>query len=399
MDRRNGGIEIRDGTIRLSFYYEGRRIRRTLYVGDKPLKATPPNLKHAARLAEEIRGKITAGTFVLAEYFPDDGEGGPTTVTKQLDTWLASQRVEKSTKAGYEAAANFWRTASYHDTDQSLPLGPVPLRALKVSHIKTALARRPELSGKTINNYVSVLRGALQLAIDDKIITASPVGEVPSAKWQKEPPDPFTPEERDRIIDAADAKHPGQVANMVRFWMWSGLRTSELLGLRWPNVDLASGTVLVREAKVKAERKATKTNVARTVRLHSQALAALTAQKAQTYLKGEEVFQDPRHREPWATEASFRKVFWIPLLKGLGIRYRRPYQCRHTYATTLLMAGRNPAWCAKQLGHDVKVFLTTYARWIEGDADDREMAALEAATAPDFGTKVGTKQGNGGEEK
>jgi len=391
------GVEIRDGTIRLSFYFDGRRIRRTLYVGDKPLKATPPNLKHAARLAAEIRARIDAGTFILAEYFPEDGDGGPTTVAKQIDTWLGGQRVEKSTKAGYDAAANFWKSASYHDTDMSLPLGLVPLRSLKLSHILTALARRPELSGKTINNYTSVLRGALALAVADKIIQANPVEEVPSAKWQKEPPDPFTAEERDRIIRAADAKHPGQVSNMVRFWMWSGLRTSELVGLRWQNVDLASGTVLIREAKVKAERKATKTNLARTVRLHSQALAALTAQKEHTYLKGEEVFQDPRHRQPWATEASFRKVFWVPLLKALGIRYRRPYQCRHTYATTLLMTGRNPAWCARQLGHDVKVFLTTYARWIEGDADDREMAALEAATAPDLGTKLGTERGNAGE--
>jgi integrase len=140
--------------------------------------------------------------------------------------------------------------------------------------------------------------------------------------------------------------------------------------------------VLVKEAKVKAERKVTKTNVARTVRLNSVALAALAAQKAHTYLKGEEVFQDPRHGQAWATEASFRKVFWIRLLKGLGIRYRRPYQCRHTYATALLMAGRTPAWCAKQLGHSVEVFLRTYSKWIEGDADDREMAELEKSIGP-----------------
>jgi integrase len=253
---------------------------------------------------------------------------------------------------------------------------------LKLSHVLTALARRPELSGKTINNYVSVLRGTLDLAIKDKIIRENHADEIPSAKWQRDPPDPFTPEERDKIIAYAEAKYPGQVANMVRFWMWSGLRTSELIGLRWLNVDLASACVLVKEAKVRREIKDTKTNVARTVRLNSQALAALTAQKACTYLKGEEVFQDPRHGKAWDTEASFRKVFWIRVLKALGIRYRRPYQCRHTYATAMLMAKMNPAMCAKQLGHDVKVFLTIYAKWIEGEADDREMALLESAIGP-----------------
>lgn len=389
MGRKGGGLEVRDDAIRVSFYYEGTRFRRTLYVGDKPMRATQANLKHAARLADEIRDKIKAGEFVMSEYFPEDGEGGPTTLAKGLDTWLAAQRVEVSTKAGYEAAGNFWKQASYHDTDLTLPLGPVPLRQLKPSYVLTALARRPELSGKTVNNYVSVLRGALGLAMRDKIIRENVADEIPSAKWQRDPPDPFTAEERDTIIARAAAKHPGQVGNMVRFWMWSGLRTSELIGLRWVNVDLATGTVLVKEAKVKGERKATKTNVARTVRLNSQALAALTAQKAHTYLKGEEVFQDPRHAEAWDAEANFRKVFWVPMLKALGLRYRRPYQCRHTYATAMLMAKMNPAMCAKQLGHDVKVFLTIYAKWIEGEADDREMALLESSIGPSVVPKQG----------
>jgi integrase len=391
MGRTGSGLEVRDNTIRVSFYYEGTRYRRTLYVGDVPMRATQANLKHAAKLAEEIKLKIKAGAFVMAEYFPEDGEAGPTTVARQLDTWLAAQRVEGSTKDGYRSATNFWKNASYHDADLTLALGPVPLRQLKLSHLKTALARRPELSGKTINNYVSVLRGALGLAVADKIIRENPAEDLPSAKWQRDPPDPFTPEERDKLIAHAQAKHAGQVANMVRFWMWSGLRTSELIGLRWGSVDLASGTILVREAKVKRKVKATKTNVARTVRLNSEARAALTAQKEHTFLKGEAVFHDPRHGEPWDTEANFRKVFWVPMLKALGIRYRRPYQCRHTYATVMLHAKMNPAMCAKQLGHDVKVFLTIYAKWIEGEADDREMALLEQQIAPTPGAKEMTR--------
>lgn len=382
MGRSGSGIEIRGDTMRLSFYYEGKRRRPMLKMGGEPMRPTAANLKWATRLAEEIKRKIKYGEFVMSEYFPDDGDGGPTTVEKALDTWLSAQRVAESTKDGYKSAVNFWKHASYHDTDLKLAMGLVPVRQLKLSHILNALARRPELSGKTINNYKSVLNGALELAVKDHVLHENAVKEVPSAKWQKDPPDPFTPEERDKIIAEADRKHPGQVANLIRFWMWTGLRTSELIGLRWANVDLAGGSVLIREAKVKKKMKATKTNVARTLRLNSQALAAITAQKAHTFMKGEEVFQDPRHSEAWDTEASFRKVFWIRLLKGLGIRYRRAYQCRHTYATAMLHARMNPAFCAKQLGHDVKVFLTIYSKWIEGDADDREMAALESSIAP-----------------
>lgn len=49
------------------------------------------------------------------------------------------------------------------------------------------------------------------------------------------------------------------------------------------------------------------------------------------------------------------------------IRYRRPYNMTHCYATAMLMAGMTPAFCAKQLGHSVEMFLTTYSKWIDED--------------------------------
>lgn len=49
----------------------------------------------------------------------------------------------------------------------------------------------------------------------------------------------------------------------------------------------------------------------------------------------------------------------------------------------MLMAGLRPAFCAKQLGHSVKVFLETYAKWIDGQHDELEMCRLEQHLAPD----------------
>ncbi|WP_347880271.1 tyrosine-type recombinase/integrase [Burkholderia stagnalis] len=64
-------------------------------------------------------------------------------------------------------------------------------------------------------------------------------------------------------------------AQPIDFWFWTGLRTSEIFGLQWLNVDLPSGTILVAEAPVGGEQQdRTKTAVARTVRLSSRALSA-----------------------------------------------------------------------------------------------------------------------------
>lgn len=379
MGRTGSGVEVRDSSIRLRFTWEGKRYAETLVLNGEPMAPTAANVKYAHRLAVEIKDRIRHGTFSLVEYFPASGDGGMLTVASQLDSWLGTLRVEASTLDGYTSAVRFWKK-TVCDPKTALPLGDKALRALRTSHILTALASRPELSGKTVNNYVTVLREAIELAVTDKVLAENPVAKVPTASHQTEPPDPFSREEMERICAAVQAKHPGQVANFVEAWFWTGLRTSEIFGLQWDNVDLAGGSVLVTEAVVRGQRKdSTKTNVARTVKLNSRALAAIQQQRQHTQMAGGAVFQDPRYGTPWVDERAFRRSFWTPTLRHLGIRYRRPYNMRHTYATTMLMAGMNPAFCAKQLGHSVEMFHKHYARWLDGDQNDMEMARLENA--------------------
>jgi integrase len=80
-------------------------------------------------------------------------------------------------------------------------------------------------------------------------------------------------------------------------------------------------------------------------------LAALKAQKAHTYLAGNEVFQKPRTLQRWAGDGPIRKMLWAHAVRKAGVRYRRPYQTRHTYASMMLSAGKHPMWVAQQMGH------------------------------------------------
>jgi integrase len=361
------GIEVRESSIRLRFSLKGKMVSRTLVVNGEPMPPTQANLRYAERLMRDIRAAIRLGEFRMADFFQGEGVAEGSTVEAQLNDWLDAQRIAPSTKAGYASAVKFWAAA----------IGDKPLPALRTSHILKALADRPDLTGKTVNNYVSVLREAMELAVTDRLLADNPVQSVKRAKHQKDPPDPFSREESDRILDAIGARYPGQVHNMVEFWFWTGLRTSEMFALRWTNVDLASGTVLVAEANVRGNVKATKTNTARTVKLNSRALAAINRQRAFTQMSSEHVFHDPRYDSAWVDERAFRRSFWTPTLKALGIRYRRPYNMRHSYATAMLMAGMTPAFCAKQLGHSVEMFLRTYSKWLDGMANDLEMARLE----------------------
>jgi integrase len=56
---------------------------------------------------------------------------------------------------------------------------------------------------------------------------------------------------------------------------------------------------------------------------------------------------------------------WYPLLRHLGLKERRPYQCRHTAATLWLAAGESPQWIAMQLGHTTtEMLFRVYARFV-----------------------------------
>lgn len=382
MGRKGSGVEVRPSSIRLTFKYNDEPVKRTLTINDKPMLPTPANVKYANRLAAEIKDKIRHGTFSMAEYFPADGSSHTGTISAQLDTWLATQRVEKSTRAGYNSAVKFWKTA---EVDGG-PLGDRALRAVRTSHLLTALATRPHLTGKTINNYVSVVRDALELAVTDKLIAENSAAAIKRAKHQKDPPDPFELEEAEKIIVAARDRYPAQTANLIETWFFVGPRTSEIFGLRWPRVLLPTGKLVISEALVAGERKGTKTSYEREVILNSRAMAALQRQRQHTQLKGEIVFPDPATGLPWSVQ-DFLKHVWTPLLARLGIRYRRPYNMRHTYATLMLMAGMMPAFCAKQLGHSVSEFLKTYARWLDGAQNDVEMNRLETSLRGRIGGK------------
>lgn len=367
------GVDARARSIRVTFTFNGRQQKKTIILNGQPLPPTPANLAYAQRLASEIKERIRLGTFSMAEYFPASGDTlQPVTVEDCITSYIEAQRIEDSTKAGYHSARRFWAA--------QLP-GKLA-KALKHSDIMKATAARPDLSGKTVNNYVSVLRDALALSVKDKLIQANPAADIEPQKHQKPPPDPFTRAEADAIVAHFAQHHPGQVANMVECWMWSGLRTSEIFGLRWDNVDLFNRTIQVSEALVdKKHKKRTKTASIRIVNLNSLAMAAIQRQRPHTQLAGGMVFMDPRFSRPW-DEQSFSKGFWGRALRAIGMRYRRPYNMRHSYATAMLMAGMTPAFCARQLGHSVDVFLTIYAKWIDGEQNEREIALLEAALSP-----------------
>ena len=70
---------------------------------------------------------------------------------------------------------------------------------------------------------------------------------------------------------------------------------------------------------------------------------------------------------------------WEPVLKRLGVRYRPPYQMRHTFATLAISVGENINWVARMLGHKSPVVtLEKYNRFVPNLTREDGKALLAA---------------------
>ncbi len=161
--------------------------------------------------------------------------------------------------------------------------GRLPLDEIGERRIEAYKAKKldSQLCKKTVNNHLTVLRRMLVLARRFKLIE-----HVPEIIWLKAPRPEFdflAFDEADRLLAGAD----GEWQAMVLVGLRAGLRQGELLGLRWEDVDLMAGKLLVRQAITRGVVGTPKSGKPREVPLSDQALSSL---KRHRHLRGELVF-------------------------------------------------------------------------------------------------------------
>lgn len=389
MGRGGRGVRsVSDTSIEITFMYRGVRCRERI-----TLKPTATNLKKAEQHKAAIEHAISIGNFDYSVTFPGSAraakfapEASRETVNGFLTRWLEGKKkhVASSTFDGYRKLV----------TLRLIPaLGETMLVDLKRKAVRDWLDTLT-VGNKTLSNIQSCLRSALNDATEEELIETNVL-----AGWtysRKEAPpkeddvDPFSPEEQQAVLGALS----GQARNMMQFALWTGLRTSELVALDWGDIDWLREEVMVSRAMTQAGKgKAETTKTAagrRSVKLLRPAMEALKAQKAHTFLADAEVFQNPRTLERWAGDGPIRKTMWVPAMKKAGVRYRRPYQTRHTYASMMLSAGEHPMWVAKQMGHASWLMIAqVYGRWMPS-ADIRAGSKAEElwSAKPDDGNNA-----------
>lgn len=350
------GVYTRGNSIIIDFSFDGQRCKESLKI-----LPTQKSLQEAKRKREAILYDIAMGNFEYEKHFPYSKKANKysknpaslITVKDALNDFLR----KKERTCAYSTLKDYSSAIDYH----LIPVfGKFTLTEITKNQVEDWIETL-NISNKRINNILSPIRQVFKDAYYDGLIKIDPLSRVRFLSVKHREPKPFNQEEIAKILNHLT----GQERNLIQFAFWSGLRTSELIGLRWEDIDFENDRFYVRQAVVKGRVKETKTSAGtRTVELNDQSREALQLQKKYTE-SSERVFNDPRTNQPWKNDQSIRKRLWISTLQNTSIEYRSPYQTRHTFASMMLGQRKDPMWVAIQMGHkDWGMIRKHYGRWI-----------------------------------
>lgn len=352
--------EVRGNNIRINFRFEGKK-----YTPSMNLEPTPKNLKYASNVAFEIRQKIKAGVFMMSDYFPElvQSTDVPTFGDIASQYIATIQHLAPSTINSYRKILN----ATW------LPyLGDTEIHKITYGMLAKILGTCDFKSAKTRNNTIIPVRGIFKLSLRDGHISSNPSLGLEYQKYQAPVRDPLTIDEVFLFLNAVKNK---QWQNYFRLAFFTGMRTSELIELKWSDIDFVRSDITISRARVQKKVKPTKTYKSRIIGINDEVKAALSSQKQFTFMKGDYVFINPGTDEPINNDKPPR-VIWTDTLKKVGLRHRACYQTRSTSVCLMLQAEYSPYMVAEHHGHSLNTMMKHYAKWMKSESDNDRMNAL-----------------------
>jgi integrase len=356
--------------------------RLRVYVGHDPVTGRK---RHQSQTFHGSKRKAENALATLVDSVAKGNHGGPSTVTVSglLDAYCDHcENVGKSrvTVDGYRRIADSLRDG----------IGRTRLAKLRAEDLDELYAilgsrgvdgGRGPMSSASVRRHHALVAAACAQAVKWGWLERNPAlrATAPSAGRSKVTTP--SPAELQRLIGATENPQHGLLIALAAM---TGARRGELCGLRWSDIDFATGVLHIRRAVKQIGRDVfegdTKTHQERRVALPLEAVKPLRAFRRGLGRRAAAI-EIPLARDPYVfSPAADHGKPYAPhsitqMFDRIARKCRLPYhvhQLRHFAATQMVGAGHDPVTVAARLGHaDPSVTLRVYAKALE----DRDRAA------------------------
>jgi len=242
-------------------------------------------------------------------------------------------------------------------------IGGVRVGEASTARLDAALRSVRTAHGLTMAQHAkTILRGGLQLAVLANVLGANPVRDVAPLQSKDRRPRGAVALTADQLPDllaklrASAYCRDHDLVDPITLLIATGLRRSELLGLRWADLDTTAATVTVNGRLVRVAGEglkwvpATKSAAGmRTLPLSRFAAEMLAARRGVPYY-GEQTMIFPSKAGAWRDPENFNRA-WRTARGALGVPGVTSHSFRKTVADLIDEEGRSARVGADQLGH------------------------------------------------
>lgn len=239
-------------------------------------------------------------------------------------------------------------------------------------------------SSTTVKRCKSIMSMVFDKAVGNDLILKNPVNYASKIHVSHEKKEPYSLEEMGLILQYAD----GWLKSYLYLAFTTGLRTGELLALKFSDLDFSKNVINLKRSITKGiitQNTVTK-NHNRLVIVPCIVMEMLKDLHVKSSC--EWIFPSPRTNEPFFETNSIIINHFKPLLRMIGVPYRTLYATRHTYISIMRNEGVNQEFILEIAGHSKEVEDKHY---YTADVSDAKIEAVNRVFDKLLVEKAGTK--------
>ena len=248
--------------------------------------------------------------------------------------------------------------------------GQRQMSSLKSSDIEEyKQSRRPHAAPSTINRELGTFKAMLRKAVEWNYLRRNPATGISKFADPPKPPKFISMEEAHKLLEACKRSRTQYLYPFVATALYAGLRKDELFHLEWNDVNMDLGVIKL----VNKDGWHTKSKKGRDIPMPKALRAVLM--KHPTHPESTYVFYNKDGSRLRDIRGSYNKA-----VKASGLDHMTFHSLRHTYASLLVMKGRDLPTVQQLLGHaDIK----TTMRYAHLEPDHLKLAVEDFIFDPE----------------